>query len=121
VSDVAMHLKNQNIFVHSGQSNQLKVVHDDPGACSSHALLAVLFSRSSFPLNFLFDFAEVSVTFEWERDKTDGNPLAGAGVPSETVKSSQTKCAFIFLCFLKQFRCLALFGRSRLSAAVSSV
>ena len=35
VSDVAMHMTNQNIFVHSGRSGQMKVVQDDPGALQS--------------------------------------------------------------------------------------
>jgi hypothetical protein len=125
VSDVAMHLKNQNIFVHSGHSNQLKVVQDDPGARSIHFMFLVMFSRGAFALNFLFDFAEVAVTFEWEQDKADGNPLAGAGGPSETVKSSQTKyvlscvfeCLFLLSAFdwQKSFVCSCLHRLNRLS------
>ena len=39
VSDVAMHMTNQNIFVHSGRSGQMKVVQDDPGAARSSSFM----------------------------------------------------------------------------------
>jgi len=39
VSDVAMHMTNQNIFVHSGRSGQMKVVQDDPGAAHSSSFM----------------------------------------------------------------------------------
>ena len=95
VSDDSMHLMKQNIFVHSGHSNYLKVVQGDPGAypiCADFFLHLFAFLY----LKFFYLFAEVDLTFEWAAEKKDSDPLAGAGGPVDFINSSKTKCVYYF-------------------------
>ena len=87
VSDVAMHMTNQNIFVHSGRSGQMKVVQDDPGALQGCRVCFLPFFTA-----ISLQFAEVDLTFEWEVED-DAPPKSKTDAPkTKTVKSHETKC-----------------------------